>query len=68
MLVRMSYTGREKSSENIHFKIILLLDMFSWFETRNVPGTAVCLRLQVEPAQLGPIDKPWPSLKTPSPM
>jgi hypothetical protein len=35
------------------------------FKTRNVSETGFCLRLQVEPTQLGPIDRASPCLRTP---
>jgi hypothetical protein len=38
-----------------------------YFSTHNVSETGFCLRLQVEPTQLGPIDRATPYLRTPVP-
>jgi hypothetical protein len=37
------------------------------YKTYNVSETGFCLRLQVEPIQLGPIDRASPCLRTPAP-
>jgi hypothetical protein len=41
--------------------------LFLLFKTDNVWGTALCLRPQVEPTQLGPTDRSSPYLRTPAP-
>jgi hypothetical protein len=38
------------------------------FKTRSVSATGFCLRLQVEPTQLGPTDRASPYLRTPIPV
>jgi hypothetical protein len=49
---------------------IVFLDIIQYpvfTETHNVSETAFCLRLQVEPIQLGPVDRASPYLRTPAP-
>jgi hypothetical protein len=38
-----------------------------YFSKHDVSQTGFCLRLQVKPTQLGPIDRASPSLRTPMP-
>jgi hypothetical protein len=49
---------------------ITLLDIIYrpvYFSKHNVSETGLCLRLQVKPTQLGPIDRASPHLRTPIP-
>jgi hypothetical protein len=38
-----------------------------YFSKHNVSDTGICLRLQVKPTQLGPINRASPYLRTPVP-